>query len=314
MARIRTIKPDFFTSLTIADLPIPTRLTFIGLWTHVDDDGRCVADPRLIKAALWPLDDEVTANDVMSDLRILSESSLITQYTVGERSYLVVNGWSEHQRINRPGASKLPGLDMADSIEGIPVTHHSAGVPTSGNEHSGTAHGALTEDSLNLHGGLTPGKERKGTGNREQGKESCAPQAAHESDPDTSLIPAPKRAPKPGSDNDPDWLRFWEIYPLKKSKDGARRSWAAALKKAAASDIIAGAERYRDDPARKPEYTKHPTTWLNQGCWTDEPTPIPGNVVALRGNDRLSEKHAMLARSMQRAAELDALDELEGQA
>lgn len=260
MARIRTIKPDFFTSLTIADLPKPTRLTFIGLWTHVDDKGRCVADPRLIKAAVWPLDDDVTANDVAADLRILSESSLITHYTVGERSYLVVNGFAEHQRINRPGESKLPGPEMADSIEGVPVKRPDAGGSTSGNESSGSDHGAFTEDSLSLHGGLTPGKERKGTGNREQGKEQGG-------------ASAPPRGPKPGTDADPDWIKFWDTYPLKKSKDGARKSWASAIKRADAADIIAGAERYRDDPNRKSEFTKHPTTWLNQGCWADEPTP-----------------------------------------
>ena len=104
---------------------------------------------------------------------------------------------------------------------------------------------------------------RKGTGNREQGKEQGGASA-----------PPSSPSPKPGSDDDPDWLKFWETYPLKKSKDGARKSWAAAVKKAGAADIIAGAERYRDDPGRKPEFTKHPTTWLNQGCWLDEPTPF----------------------------------------
>src|SRR5699024_3247957 len=81
MARIRTIKPTFFTSLTIANLTLEQRLTFIGLWTHVDDEGRCIYDPRLIKAALWPLDSR-TAEDVDGDIRALTESSLITHYTL----------------------------------------------------------------------------------------------------------------------------------------------------------------------------------------------------------------------------------------
>src|SRR4051794_40691065 len=98
MARIRSIKPEVFSSLTIASLPLTARLTFIGLWTHVDDEGRCVDEARLVKAAVWPLDDR-TAADVESDLRVLSESSLILRYRVGERSYLTVLGWGEHQRI-----------------------------------------------------------------------------------------------------------------------------------------------------------------------------------------------------------------------
>jgi hypothetical protein len=107
MARIRSIKPEFFTSIPVADLPIEARLTFIGLWTHCDDEGRCIDDARLIKAAIWPLDDR-TATDVERDLGALSESSLILRYEVRGRRYIAVVGWSEHQRINRPTASKFP--------------------------------------------------------------------------------------------------------------------------------------------------------------------------------------------------------------
>jgi hypothetical protein len=152
LARIRTIKPEFFTSLTIADLTIEARLTFIGLWTHVDDEGRCVDDARLIKAAVWPLDDR-TATDVEKDLGALSESSLILRYTVGGRSYIAIRSWSEHQKINRPTKSRLPGPDQ-----------HDPPPPTSENPNSGNPHGELSESSLKAH-------PRKGTGNREQGKE-----------------------------------------------------------------------------------------------------------------------------------------------
>lgn len=40
--------------------------------------------------------------------------------------------------------------------------------------------------------------------------------------------------------------------------------------------LIAGAHRYRAETADKdPRYVKHPKTWLNQGCWQDEPDPQP---------------------------------------
>ncbi|GGW99050.1 hypothetical protein [Streptomyces chartreusis] len=153
MARIRTIKPEFFTSLTIADLTPEQRLTFIGLWTHADDAGRCVDDPRLIKAAVWPLDDR-TAADIEVDLKALTESSLITRYTLKQKRYIAVTNWREHQRINRPTKSKLPAPDEAERPDPEP--------PTSRDEDSRTPHGARTEGSP---------QERKGTGNREQGKE-----------------------------------------------------------------------------------------------------------------------------------------------
>jgi hypothetical protein len=135
MARIRTIKPEFFTSLTIADLTPEQRLTFIGLWTHVDDAGRCVDDARLIKAALWPLDDR-TAADVERDMGALTEASLIVRYTLNRRHYLAVVNWSEHQKISHPSQSKLPAPD-----EGEPTP------PTSTDGSSVKPHGGLPEDS-----------------------------------------------------------------------------------------------------------------------------------------------------------------------
>lgn len=146
MARIRTIKPEFFTSLTIESLSLEQRLTFIGLWTYVDDEGLCKYDPRLIRAALWPLS-ERTAEDVASDIRGLTAASLITHYVVSERSFLSVNGWSEHQRINRKTASRLPKPSEGQIV---PLT--------SVNADSLTTHGARSE---HVH------RERKGTGNRE---------------------------------------------------------------------------------------------------------------------------------------------------
>lgn len=112
MARIRTVKPEFFTSLSNADLPIPTRLTFIGLWTHVDDEGRCVDDARLIKAALWPLERSVKA--IEEDLAALEKSDKIHRYIVDGRRYLVVTEWSRHQHINRPKESRLPQPPVTD--------------------------------------------------------------------------------------------------------------------------------------------------------------------------------------------------------
>lgn len=271
VARIRTIKPEFFTSLTIAELPLRARLTFIGLWTHVDDEGRCIADARLIKAAVWPLDD-ITREDVARDLGALTESSLITQYEAGNRRYLAVRGWDEHQRINRATPSRFPAPDSPDSTvvaaDGTPVT--------SQDTDSSTTHTQLTESSSTTHD--RKGKERnreQGTGKGKEGAASHAMLDGLDDDESTSS----KRV-ELGSDADPDFAKFWRVYPRKDAKEGARKAWRAAAKKADPSDIAAGAERYRDDPNRKPEFTKLPTTWLNQGCWNDSPIPGPARVGA----------------------------------
>lgn len=153
MARIRTIKPEFFTSLTIADLPLTARLTFIGLWTHADDAGRAVDDPRLIKAAVWPLDDR-TASDIELDLKLLSESSLITRYVLNQKRYLAIAGWKEHQRINRPTDSKLPAPEEGKPLPPEPVTRN--------NVDSVSAHAHFSEDSPQERKGREGNREGKG--------------------------------------------------------------------------------------------------------------------------------------------------------
>lgn len=66
---------------------------------------------------------------------------------------------------------------------------------------------------------------------------------------------------------------FWKAYPRRVSKAGARTKWEAAIKRGIdPAVILAAAERYATERAgADPRYTKHPTTWLNQGCWDDEP-------------------------------------------
>jgi hypothetical protein len=65
---------------------------------------------------------------------------------------------------------------------------------------------------------------------------------------------------------------FWNVYPRKVARGAAVLSWTRALKLAEPATIIAAAERYAGERAGKdPTYTKHPATWLNHGCWTDEP-------------------------------------------
>jgi hypothetical protein len=70
---------------------------------------------------------------------------------------------------------------------------------------------------------------------------------------------------------------FWSIYPRHQGKGAARTAWVRALRKANNAMILAGAERYRDDPNRTPEFTCLPATWLNQERWDDDVLPTRVN-------------------------------------
>lgn len=108
MARIRNIKPEFFTSETVAELPLRARLTWIGLWTHCDNHGRARDNVKIIKGALWPLDD-VSNEDVEEDLSTLAKLGRIVRYTVSGKRYLVITNWGEHQYGAFKGDPRYPG-------------------------------------------------------------------------------------------------------------------------------------------------------------------------------------------------------------
>lgn len=95
--------------------------------------------------------------------------------------------------------------------------------------------------------------------------------------------------PPPG--DGPSFVDFWSVYPRREAKGEAAKAWAKATTKADPDEIIAAAVRYRDDPNRDPAYTAHPTTWLNQGRWEDDPLP-PRGKTATNGHapvDRVAE-------------------------
>ncbi|MER6778422.1 MULTISPECIES: hypothetical protein [unclassified Streptomyces] len=122
MARIRSIKPEFFTSLTIAELPLSARLTFIGLWTYVDDNGVGPADARLIRAAIWPLEE---APDILQrtreDLQRLHAARLIALYEVSGRPLVAVNSWSEHQKVSHPRKNRFMRPEEAAELAKYPT-------------------------------------------------------------------------------------------------------------------------------------------------------------------------------------------------
>ena len=110
--RIRSIKPEFWSSPDIAALSDSDRLLFIGLWSYVDDHGRGRDDIALIVAALYPHDMVAnpleTVAKVRDGLAKLSEANLILRYTVASRTYFLVTGWGKHQRVDKPKASRIP--------------------------------------------------------------------------------------------------------------------------------------------------------------------------------------------------------------
>lgn len=108
-ARIRTIKPDFWRDEKVASLPREVRLTFLGLISAASDDvGRCRGNPRVVRAAVYPLDDDVSVDEITSHLKQLADVGLIKTYSVNAEPYIEIVNFTRHQRIDRPSLSQLP--------------------------------------------------------------------------------------------------------------------------------------------------------------------------------------------------------------
>lgn len=101
MARIRSIKPEFWVSEQIAECSTNARLTFVGLWNFSDDNGVHPAKPRTLKAELYPMDD-FTAEQVGAWVDELIGAGLVALFTAEGQEYWVVTGWAQHQKIDRP--------------------------------------------------------------------------------------------------------------------------------------------------------------------------------------------------------------------
>lgn len=123
MPRIRSVRPEFFSSVPVAECSRIARLLSIALWCHADDDGRCVDDARVIRAFAFPMDEDITAAMVDAILEELHLRSRIARYVVDGRKYLQIHNFKEHQRPQKPLPSKLPTIpdDYRRPTSPVPV-------------------------------------------------------------------------------------------------------------------------------------------------------------------------------------------------
>ncbi|MEV6023844.1 hypothetical protein [Streptomyces sp. NPDC052036] len=177
MARIRTIKPEAFVSESLAGVSLTAERTFFGLLTQADDQGRHRDHAAIIAGQLWVLRPNHGPEDVEKDLAQLSDAELICRYKgPGDKNYLHVVTWHEHQKINRPSKSRLPACPRHDTQagatpsavdvditepslpphgalgEGARKTREPAANPDADDEIAGQ--GGFAESSMRAHGGL----------------------------------------------------------------------------------------------------------------------------------------------------------------
>lgn len=105
MARIRTIKPTYFTSEDIVGLTPLARLLYIAIWLEADREGRLEWRPRTLKLRYLPGDD-CSVEDLSAEL---VNAGLVVPYEVDGQQLAYIPTFTKHQVINnREAPSELP--------------------------------------------------------------------------------------------------------------------------------------------------------------------------------------------------------------
>ncbi len=117
MARIRSIKPEFWTSAQLLECSTNARLLFIGTWTFADDAGRHPWSAKQVKAEIFPADD-FPEKQILGWLTELENQQLIIRYSSDGKEFFYIAGW-KHQRIDKPQTPKYPD-PFAENSKSIP--------------------------------------------------------------------------------------------------------------------------------------------------------------------------------------------------
>jgi len=221
--RIRSIKPEFWRSDDITNLPMATRLTFIGLWSYVDDNG--VGADKLISIVAdlyaddFSRDPQETVKRVTEDLQRLTSGGQVIRYrgdhNGSAKDLLYITKWKQHQVVNHPSQGHKYPLPPDETVQ---------------------AANNLTPPSRDPLETLTHEQGNRGAGEREQGSEEQgeAPQASPTAKRGTRLaadwMPTQQtinaiKAECPHVDIEAEHRKFIDYFTDKTGKDATKLSW-----------------------------------------------------------------------------------------
>jgi hypothetical protein len=173
MARIRTIKPEFWQNEELASLSEHARLLAIALLNFSDDEGYFLANPALVRANCFPFQED--SRSIPGSIQELSRIGYVEIRECSGKAVGRIVKFREHQRIEKAQKSKLSSTFLAcvseENQENTKQNNNSVIVP-----------GMFQEDSRSGHGlerkGKEQGKERKGE------EENPLSLSSHKEDPD----------------------------------------------------------------------------------------------------------------------------------
>lgn len=122
MARIRQIKPEFWSSPSTASASAVARLLFIAMWNWADDSGHGTANLKELEGFAFPHDDvvELSGGKCRNFRHCVAEVSGcfgVVFYNVRGRLYYEIPSWANHQRNERLAKGKFPLPDEGEIVD-----------------------------------------------------------------------------------------------------------------------------------------------------------------------------------------------------
>lgn len=270
MARARNIKPAFFTNDLVAEMTPWSRLLFIGLWTLADREGRIHYRPKKIKMELFPGD----TIDVEPLILELVSHGFVSTYISDGIDVLEVVNFVKHQNPHpKEKASELPARKPEtagnhEQVESEPdengTSREITGHDLENNKPSGLNPSSLIPDSPLLNPSfLSPAEDQDDQDNPDD-------------IPANNVLSRRQQVL---------FDRWYEVYPKKRGRLSAEKAWEH-VRPRPTDDLVdvmvakvqewTGSDEWDRNGG---QFVPNPSTWINQGRWTDGAPSAPGSNV-----------------------------------
>lgn len=263
MARIRSIKPGFWTDSKIVRLSCWARLFYIGTWNFaLCEKGHLPDDAFELKLQILPADN-VNVEEILDELLVAGR--IERRKTEDGSTYLIITRLPNHNKSDARWATRCHYCNEESSEEKETSRRNSREARREVDEH-------------------TEKQPRKGIGREGKGYISASDEPMQEHDPFTLQEPIVESTFEAGSDDDPRWIAFWAAYPRKQGREEAREAWTnhvlgkgtykgEPIRKADPDLIMAGVLAYAARVKREGTERKHIKMgqgWLNGLRWEEE--------------------------------------------
>lgn len=253
MARIRTIKPEFWDSPSTAKAGPWARLLFIAMWNWADDWGIGDGSFSRLRSFAFP-NDEVPVADFPRLVAEIHSAYGVVFFDHAGRRYYVIPSFDDHQRTEKR-AKPRDELIEAARIACNDSEYQPSLLPTN----------PLVTDSPNSSADLPRGERGRGKGEVGTGEQGKGETRANARATPTDLPRV--------------FVEFCDTYPGDVNTRPALAAWTAAVKRTDGRPqlILDGARAYAAHIAATGNYVRGAVKWLNEDGWLDKLKPVNGH-------------------------------------